>query len=233
MYVNFGPGIANIRWKSNEGYSPLYRSEAPHDGFEFIADVDLSLGFYKDIFEENINKFRYYKLGDKLINMYDDPDPISKEIVRRDQWFLANKRYSGATFGYILIKRTEGERCDFCYDHINNKIQYSYCPVCYGTGFKNPYFAPLKIFFAIGAPKGISFLSPEKNTAESYDQIMWMSNEPLLKPNDILAHNGILYSVVGPITYSRKGLYITKQVAPLRAIDSNRVEYQIPISDEQ
>lgn len=228
-YVTFSPGVSNIFWKPQSGTAELFRSEAPHDGFEKVDNIDLSKGEYRDEVDITEDKFLYYKIDDSLLHMFELPNEYAKEIVRRDEWFLRSERHSGGTAGYALLSNTRGDHCPTCWDEINERSTMSNCPTCYGTGMENPYYKPLKIYFDFRPSKGMKRLFPDKISLQGYNQAMWTTNKPLFKPNDVIVFRGTRYRVASNITYSRMGLYVTKQFIPLEAIEYHRPEYKIPI----
>ncbi|MGV9199415.1 MAG: hypothetical protein ACOC4M_11430 [Promethearchaeia archaeon] len=228
-YVTFGRRVTNLFWEPKSGKGVIYRSEAPHDDFKKVDEINLDIngGHYVDE-TKRPEGFLYYKINDELLHMFQEPNAYAKEIVRRDKWFLKSKRHSGGTSGYALIKRTDGEKCE-CWDEINQKATRSNCPTCYGTGMKNPYYKPLKMYFDFSPSKKVRIPSDTRVSTTSYNQQVWTTNEPLLKPGDLITFQGLRYRVISNITYSRVGEYITKQFIPLEAISRSRPEYKVPL----
>lgn len=231
MYVTFQAGKSIINWTPSTGFADLYKSEAPHDGFELVANVDLSKGQYIDTYEETIDTFMYYKLDGELAEFNEMPNRYAQEILRRDKWFLKSDRFSGGTEAILWIKRNEGNHCPDCWDDINEKRTRSNCPTCNNTGFIDPYYAPIKIYVDAGPDNGTVMPGLESYSKTNYNNYMWTTNIPMVKPNDVIHFNGVRYRVSNGIKYSRAGKYITKQRVPLEPIEDHTPEYKMPIEN--
>ncbi len=232
-YVTFVPGAAQIFWKPTGGQAPLHRSEAPHDGFEKIADLDLSEGKYVDEIEITDNRFLYYKIGSQLLYINEIPNQYAKEIMRRDKWFLQSKRHSGGTPAYALIKRSFGDHCPDCWDEYSDKPRRSNCPTCFGTGIENPFHEPLKFFGDFRISQGNRAPFRDKISTRGYNHAFWTTNEPLFKPGDLVFFKQSRYRVISGINYSRMGLFITKQFVPLEAVEYHKPVYKIPLPERE
>lgn len=232
-YVTFRPKSAKLHWTPVNKTADILRSEAPHDGFEVIDTIDLSNGEYIDQFKQTDSRYFYYKIDDFLLHMFQIPNEYAKEIVRRDRWFLKSERYSGGTYGFAFIKKTHAEHCPDCWDEVNEKATRSNCPTCYGTGYKDPYHKPLKLYVDFRGDQIHRRPSRDRISTEGYSQAFWTTNIPLFKPNDLFVFKGIRYRVVSGINLSRMGMYVTKQFVPLEAIESHRPEYKVPLPEEE
>lgn len=231
MHVEFTHNKAIIKWEPRVGTAELFRSGAPHDGFEKVDNIDLEEGEYVDDFPIDGNNYLYYKIDNKLVHINEKPNRYAQEIVRRDRWFLQKKRYSGGTEATLLIKKIEPPNCPTCYDEELDKVVRSNCKECNGTGIVEPYYRPLQIFIDVRPSRNTIRYEFEKVTTKSYQNSFWTTNLPLLKPNDIIIFNGTRYRVLGDLTYSRSGTYITKQQVPIEAIDDHMKAYEIDEED--
>ena len=63
---------------------------------------------------------------------------LAQEIIRKEVL-----RHNNVSIPCILFKRkTSGEKCPHCTDGIVGGSNNSECPYCYGTGYRDGYFAP-------------------------------------------------------------------------------------------
>lgn len=232
-YVRIAPGLSHIFWKPSNGTAPLYRSEAPHDGFTKVTDLDLTKGKYEDEVDISEGKILYYKIGDTLLWLKGYPNDYAREIMRRDHWFLRSKRHSGGTHAYAFIRRTRGEHCPDCWDEINEKVTRSNCKTCFGTGMKKPYFKPLKFYGDFRPSNAQTMPTRDRVLTNSFQSAFWTTNVPLFKPRDIVVFKDVRYRVVSGINYSRMGHFITKQFVPLEAIENHKPVYKLAKPPEE
>lgn len=226
-YSKTVPGISYIYWKPENRTAPLYKSEAPHAGFEKVADLDLTEGEYQEKVEISEGKHLYYKIGDTLLWQDDYPNQYAREIMRRDHWFLQSKRHSGGTSAYAFIRRTRGEHCPDCWDDINQKVTRSNCKTCLGTGMKEPYYPPLEFYGDFRPSNAQTMITRDRVLTDSYNSAFWTTNLPLFKPRDIIVYKRARFRVVSGINYSRMSDFITKQFVPLEAIENHKPAFDI------
>lgn len=216
-----------VEWETKKtGEIDIYRSLAPHDGFEYLDTVDAKEGIYET---ENFNEdFAYYKLDDTLCYINDKPNNYAQEIIRRDQWWLKSYRHSGATSAIVWIENTNSDKCPDCWDEINEKRTITNCPTCLGSGLKNPYYKPLTIYLGFDSGKRANTLTPYKHSRNELRFNAWTTNIPLLKPNDVLEFEGKKYRVNNIIPYTKVGHHIIRQrIAQVEMIEDNRSEHKL------
>ena len=128
-----------------------------------IAPV-LDVNFYRhekvNIFNKNTR--HYYQITVKrlsnsvYVTIYESEivplnaeikDPYAIEIQRRKT--LVNKEYRKNT-GFVLIRKTYGEKCPSCFDENYEASNNSHCTTCYGTSFKGGFFAKIPITYEVG-----------------------------------------------------------------------------------
>ncbi len=227
-----GLKINKLTWFSNEaGEVKLERSQAPHEGFEVIGSVNMEDGLHFDNFDvANENRVYYYKVGGHMLDCGGMPNPMAREIVRRDRWFLGSQeRHSGSRDTLVLIRRTEGLVCPECWDPVHEKIKKSKCPTCSGTGKKDPYFTPLKIKVARSIKAIMRAPQPDR-IGLTIDCQFWTSNYPLMKPGDLLKVEGEIFRNERT-QFSRTGSYIVKQTLLVKRIEAHQEEYRIDWGD--
>ncbi len=228
-YVSYRPGQAHLSWERDSGRVNVMRSEAPHEGFEKVGEVDLEKGEYIDEYPITENNLMYYRLDLDLLYPHAIPNRYAREIMRRDHWFLRSHHYSGANHGFLLMARTRGDKCPECWDSIEKRPERSNCPNCYGRGIDNPFFSPLKIYFDFNMHNNNRRVSENYTTVNMQRQQIWTGGFPIIKPNDLIEYKGTLYRVDNNTVYTRLGDFVTKQRLPLRALEYNRPEYEIPL----
>ncbi len=227
----------DLSWTLLEGdakVGDIERSQAPHEGFEVLAeDADLTSLTYRDTFTTpNENRFYYYRVGGALLHIGGVPSPQAKEIVRRDRWFLNSaRRHSGARLARVKIRRIDGQKCTECWDEVHQKVTKSKCNRCHGTGVINSYFSPIDMRVARTMPFKQRAPQPDQIDQTNVSQF-WASNYPLLKPGDLIKMEGLLHRVE-QVQFSRSESYVVKQVMTLKRLEVNRNEYKIPWEEEQ
>jgi len=216
-----------VEWNENKrGEIDIYRSTAPHDGFELLDTVDAREGRYET--DEFFEDFAYYKLNDDLCYINQRPNPYAKEMMRRDQWFLKSYRHSGAHQGVVWIKNVNSDKCGTCWDEINEKRTISNCPDCLGTGLENPYYKPLKIYLGFSPGQRFNSLQPYKISRTDLTFNGWTTNIPLLKPDDILEYSGIKYRITRITPFTRVGEFIVRQrIVQIERIEDHRSEHNL------
>ena len=221
----------HLHWSPADEVVDVYRSEAPHDGFELIAE-DVTGGHYEDILPNpNENRMLYYKVNDVLLHLGPFPGPIAQEIIRRDNWFLSSpQRHSGAQTAMLYVRRTLGAHCSECWDEVQQKVTRSKCLSCHGTGLEDPYYAGLSIQISNGMPSNMR--QPQADHIDqTYNSQVWTTNFPRIKPGDVMRRNSLLWRVEGVQSSSQAGV-VVKQMVSIKRLEVNREEYTIPFGGE-
>lgn len=66
----------------------------------------------------------------------------AREILRKERLRLA--QWAGRE-GWLLKRKTSGERCTRCRDPLTGEVTNSNCPKCFGTGFVGGYHPPVPL----------------------------------------------------------------------------------------
>lgn len=154
------------------------------------------------------------------------PDLEAMEAIRR--FDLVLREYAGRRV-LVLCERTWGQRCPNCWDYLKRRRTKSGCQTCFDVGVAGGYFQPTQAAAMKPAAQQLAQLTPLFELQPN-DQVMWFSSKPRLKPRDVVIDiDGRRWRVIA-ISRSEKGWALTRQVAQVRMISRDQVEYQIPIS---
>lgn len=225
------PHTIELVWQHDESDPPLVsiaRSEAPHEGFQTLSTtVSTDTGHYTDTLSvPNENRAYYYKVGGILLDNGGPPNPLAKEIVRRDRWFLqSDYRHSGARKAEAKIRFVDGAKCPECWDPIHQKIRTSKCSTCNGTGVLLSYSSKIDIRIA-RSMQSFQRAPQAEQISQSADTQYWTSNYPLLKPGDLLRTGGLIHRIE-QVQRTRSGSYVVKQILVAKRLDVHREEYSI------
>lgn len=216
-----------IEWETTkEGEMKIYRSLAPHEGFELIDTVDAEDGFYET--DEFFEDYAYYKLDDTLCYINQRPNAYALEMMRRDKWWLKSYRHSGAHRAIVWLKNVNAEKCETCWDEINEKRTITNCPDCLGTGLKDPYFSPLEIYIGFSPGQRFTSLEPYKMSRTELTFNGWTTNIPLLKPDDIFEYEGKKFRITRITPNTRVGNFaVRQQIVQVQMIEDHRSEHNL------
>lgn len=76
---------------------------------------------------------------------------LAREIIRKE-YLMQRKRTNVTQVGWLLKRRRFGQRCPQCKEYITDDVQFSQCPVCFGTGFTGGYFKAIDFRLTLDAP---------------------------------------------------------------------------------
>ena len=189
----------------------VYRSENPINNFKQVSPDLVDIFTYRDRVDESDEskwKITYYKVQAYNLNdptelvesptdyVHEDPyddgtspfvDPVL-DIVRRNDMMLEHERFRLGKPSVVYQKRSYGTICS-CFDKVTHRVTKSNCPRCLGTGKIEGYHSGIENIY-------VNFLSLPKQKliqtwgdAEPGDTQAWMSNFPLLKPEDIIVNS--------------------------------------------
>ena len=110
-------------------------------------------------------KEQFYRV--KLITVHGTyySEPTGEGGTLSPRWWLAAKNvlrehlrnlrltHRGSE-GYLLKRRTAGQRCTRCLNPLTDEVQDPACPVCNGTGFVCGYYFPISCVWADFDPSG-------------------------------------------------------------------------------
>jgi hypothetical protein len=93
----------------------------------------------------------YYSMTANALGLLNKRDWLKwREIHRKEK---LRHRVLTSVEGFLLKARRYGEPCPICTDKLTEEITWTNCPTCYGTGFRNGYYAPLAASYGdIGQP---------------------------------------------------------------------------------
>lgn len=154
------------------------------------------------------------------------PDLEAMEAIRR--FDLVLREYAGRRV-LVLSERTWGQHCPHCWDAMKRRVSKSGCTACFGTGWAGGFFPPVESFCM--KPKGqkVTQLTQFFELQPS-DDVMRFSSRPRLKPRDlIISIDGRRWRVIA-VGKNEKGWALTQQVAQVRELSRDQVEYSIEIS---
>jgi hypothetical protein len=204
-----------ITWEMEQSLEPLdnvsyvvYRSENPENVWVQQSPELVNLLTYRDYYDGELDtKWRvmYYKVRASLIsdptkyvdspikysheNPFDDgrtpfADPVL-DIVRRNDLLLQHDRYRLGKPCIVYQKRTTGARCK-CWDPVTQRVTTSQCPKCLGTGRIEGYHAGIEDIYVNFTSLAKQKMIQAWGDSEPGDTQAWMSNFPLVRPEDII-----------------------------------------------
>ena len=97
---------------------------------------------------------------------------------------LMLRRYNGQDCLHFARKKF-GDRCEICYDIVLKKSISPKCRSCFGTTFKNGYFAPVKILVNFN-PQAKQTDKTDYGVNEQMGLSGWTSNKSIIESDDIL-----------------------------------------------
>jgi len=214
----------------------VWRSNTPEVDFTKVMDGLQNRFAYKDPDVDLKSKWRkfFYKIQaylasdptrlvwSKSANSDAKPDPISLEIIRRNNLLLKNVV---GNKGYAFVRRTWGQKCEACWDAIKQRKLQSNCAVCYNTGWVNGFFDPISLNINFNPPPELvrhaQFeMQPEQTVA-------WCSNFPPLSPKDIVVESGRNRWRIVQISKTEKRRTLVHQVLQLTKINPQDIEYTL------
>lgn len=189
----------------------LERSGSPEGPFELVIDNIDDFHFFDDLraapapslatdTRENLNflslsRAVYYKVTVTDNDGTEDtttrvvgPDNLSRKIM-----LLRRKaqRDLGISFKFnsidlaILKRRHWGLRCRDCFDVLTKKVTVSKCDSCFGTGFENGYFTPVRVRGRIGVQNVQTSITPQ-GKADINQKRLTLLDYPVLEVDDVV-----------------------------------------------
>jgi hypothetical protein len=178
----------NISSPSSSGIAKftLERSGSPEGPFELVIDELNDFHFFDDLRQaplpeedetrENLNflslsRSIYYRVTVTAVNgtTASTVQGIGATIVSRKLMLLRRKiqRDLSVAFKFnavdiaILKRKHWGIRCTDCFDQLTKKVTNSKCETCFGTGFKDGYFNPVRIKGRFGVKNVQTDITPQ------------------------------------------------------------------------
>lgn len=162
------------------------------------------------------------------------PNIISRKLLllRRKMLrdFSVALKFSGVDL-VVLKRRHWGERCEECFEPLTKKVLNSKCEECYGTGFKEGYFSPVKVRGRFSVENIQSDITPQGVTDISGKRVTLL-DMPKIDERDIvidLAQNK-RYTVKLRHNTEMQTM-VVHQVLSVTELARDSVEYRIPVND--
>lgn len=189
----------------------LERSGSPEGPFELVIDNLDDFHFFDDLratpaptsatdTRENLNflslsRAIYYKVtatdtaGAEVSQTHVvGPNNLSRKIMllrRKAQRDLAISFKFNSIDLAVLKRRHWGLRCRDCFDVLTKKVTISKCDTCFGTGFENGYFTPVRIRGRIGVQNVQTNISPQGKVDVNQKRLTIL-DYPVLEVDDIV-----------------------------------------------
>lgn len=246
-----------IKWElepSNEDMNTIgfevQVSESQESGFRQLSPTLIDIYAYRDEFDAGSTskwQIRFYRIKAFLLtdpsnhvvspvehiheNPFDDThspfvDPVL-DIVRRNNLLLRHDRYRVGKPCIIYQKRTFGNRCK-CFDIITQRVTDSRCKVCLGTGRVEGYHSGVDdihvAFTSLAKQRQIQ----QWGDMEPGDTQAWMSNFPLVKPEDILVNKFTGEHWLVKRIRTSVHLIVSKQTLLVRKLNFDDIKKRLP-----
>lgn len=149
------------------------------------------------------------------------PSYITKDILRKKELSLTKK--IGREF-YLMKKKTWGTRCPDSWDSTLFRDINPNCPTCFGTGWVEGYFTPIRFLGSVNA-------SPKYNQIQMFgewrpsDKMLYTLDYPVLTPRDIIIDDTNLRWIVIQVRTIEHLGFIVEQQAQLGLIQPDDFIY--------
>lgn len=205
--VNLTSKFDNISWRIRadhlpSGVSVTYPVGTPDESFIFHPELD-----------------RAAMVGDY------GPDYIALDIVRRNNLLL--KRFTGRLMAFFPAI-WQGQRCARCWDGLKKRKNSSACNECYGTSFQGGYLEQINVFIDANPSPNIVQIS-NFGRIEANSTIMFMSNFPLAKPDDLLVERTNRRWRVTEVNTVTQKRYAVQQTIRVEEVDRSDSEFLLPV----
>lgn len=235
--------VGDIKFDILKGHSP----GGPFDKVNHLPQINTF--FYKDRYETPLSKLYdvYYKivgtdqLGEKFesepTNLFPKQDDvnfcysqldIATEITRREKLLL--ERFTGVPCT-VLKRKHFGSRCSECYNFVTEEVTYSDCKECFGTGFLDGYYTPIKVRLQFDPAIRQQVTTDRLATKEDISTSAWTINVPVLKKADIVVEDRTNKRWhVHEVQLTELQHTPVRQIMRLREIEHGNPAYDVPIT---
>ena len=246
-----------IRWDveptidlvSNVGFE-VQRSETQAGPFEPVSPVLTNLFTYRDTYEgytsskfriifyrvkafklDDPSKFEYSPTDYVHENPFDDTDtpyvdPVV-DVIRRNDLLLQHDRYRIGKPCIIYQKRSTGLRCS-CFDPITQRVTQSKCAICLGTGRVEGYYAGIDDIYVAFTSMPKQRMIQQFGDTEPGDTSCWMSNFPIVKPEDIIVNKLTNEHYLVKRVRTSVHLVLSKQTIMVRKLNFDDIKTRLP-----
>ena len=131
----------------------------------------------------------------------------------------------------VLLKRRHwGVRCDLCYDSLTRAVTREQCPHCYGTSFREGYWAPVLSYGRVYPPEAINVQVAQQGKSEVNKFNIQLLDIPLLQDDDLIievtTNDRYIVERQGRTEIQRKPVH---QLVTVSLMARTCVEYTIPV----
>ncbi len=215
----------------------LEKSEAPHDGFEFLAEISPSASDYID---DNIQIFKFWKkyyvrmkiVGasvnySKSYTVEHSPNLEALELIRRTKISLENERLGNGVACDAYIRKEGGQRCVECFDPIKRRSTKTNCTNCYGTTYDGGFYSPIKLHVNFTADAKAMGIADFGNVTQSSNNAI-TCNYPILKSGDIIIDPRLnrIWTVISVKNIERRR-HTVKQILNLNEEERTSVLFEL------
>jgi|PlaIllAssembly_1097288.scaffolds.fasta_scaffold00058_11 hypothetical protein len=152
-------------------------------------------------------------------------DLIAAEVRRLE--LIAFREHIGRQC-IVFPRRTFGQRCPECYDHVSRQQIKEKCVTCYDTTFVRGYLDPIMSYIQIDpTPKHTEQMSLAET--EQVNATGRLTFFPLLKPKDIIVEVENKRWRVERVTPTERLRAVLHQEVVLHAVPRDDIEYRLPV----
>ena len=233
-HINFSPRIINVKYN-------VYRGTSLGGIFYKINKKPLSqLRFEDDKVSRNPNTQYFYKVS--TVAEFRDEDEIYdvegelsspvifhipttnkwfKKVNERNMWILKN---TGILMD-LYVRKTEGERCDICWDSIRSQGD-SDCLSCFGTTYKGGYEPMTQLYVRQKPAVQQLELTPHGYVPNSMPGAWTISNIQLRNRDLLINLEGKIFSITSSHVSHAAG-YLFHQELTMKELDPTDRLYKI------
>jgi hypothetical protein len=138
------------------------------------------------------------------------------------------RRLNGVPFA-ILKRRRWGSRCPICWDPVLHEATHEHCPQCFGTGFQDGYWTPVRLRGRREAATVQTQLTAHGESDIKYADFIIL-DFPRLEYKDLVVdlRNGDRYEVQRMTPTELKGVTVHQKLSA-SLLGRNSVEYEVPV----
>lgn len=229
-----------VQWNNIDGeVFSLFRSTSPADGYELIA-ADLAVPFYDDkdvnLHENGLRYFYQVKgyeggvevaVSDGTVAQYNFSDPIANVVIHESHVVLKAMKNPKVQ---ILLKRREGKRCPNCWNPITQKVRFSNCKVCNGTGLIEGYHTPIPTRISRTFSQLVDNTSMIDSEKVDYSPVnAWIVNTPLVSPGDVVVDIMDQRFLIERVEQRTKSQYVIRQILDMIPLEKGHPVYNVEV----
>ncbi len=219
----------------------LEKSNAPHDGYEFLASISPKSKTYIDSDVAIFKFWKSYYVRMRIINASTNESYVSEpatvehppnleaiELIRRGKISLENPRYGNGVPCKVFIRKEGGQRCTECFDVIKRRSTKTNCVNCYGTSYDGGFYKAIDAYFNFSVDVKTMGVSDIGNATRSGNRAI-TCNYPILKPGDVIADTRLnrIWTVSGEVQTIERRRHVIKQILSLEEEDRTSVLFEL------